>query len=50
MVGVSGRTIVEIIIRVDKCVICFVVSKCHLVLVLFVVGNIVRDVAYVRRM
>lgn len=47
--GVSGRIIVEIIIRGGRQIICLVVLKCHLILVVFVVGNMVKDVAYVRR-
>lgn len=37
-------------IRGVRLVVCFVVVKCHLILMLFVVGNIVSDVAYVKRM
>jgi hypothetical protein len=47
---VSGRIIVDIMARGGRSVICFVLWKCHLILVLFDVGNIVSDVAYVRRM
>lgn len=48
--GASGRVIVEMTVRGEMRGVCFVVLKCHLVLMLFVVGNMVSDVAYVKRM
>lgn len=43
--GVSGRSIVEVMVRGARCVVCFVVVRCHFVLVLFAAGSIVREVA-----
>lgn len=40
----------ERIIRGAKRVVGFKCSNCHLIFMLFVDGNIVRDVEYVRRM
>lgn len=38
------------IVKGERNIIRFVLLKCHLILILLAVGNIVRDVAYTRRM
>lgn len=48
-IGDSGRMRVERIIRGARRVVGFKCPNCHLIFMLFVDGNIVRDVEYVRR-
>lgn len=48
--GANGSVSVEIVISGAMRGICFVFSNCHFILLLFVVGNIVREVEYVSRM
>ena len=46
-IGVSGSSIVDSTIIVDKRVIYFVVENCHIIFILFVGGNVVSAVEYV---
>ena len=46
-IGVSGSSIVDSTIIVDKRVIYFVVENCHIIFILFVEGNVVSAVEYV---
>ena len=48
-IGVSGSSIVDVTIRGARRVVFFVVSNCHFIFILFVAGNIVSAVVYVRR-
>lgn len=48
--GVNGSAIVERMIRGEVSFIIFVVSNCHFIFILLVVGSMVSAVEYARRM
>lgn len=49
IVGTSGSIIVEITIMGGRYFVFFVFLCCHLIFILFVVGNIVIEVVYIIR-
>lgn len=50
IIGARGRVSVDSTIIGVSRFRCFGFSNCHLIFILLVVGNIVREVAYVNRM
>lgn len=48
-IGDSGRMSVDRMIRGGRWIVGLVLFSCHLIFMLFVDGNVVRDVEYVRR-